>query len=122
MEQPIRKNRKLTLIIIFFITLLIILLLSWLYIFNIYEVEINKKEVGSLDYVIEIVPLNSFGMKAPFRKISYSFNIIEGDLLIEKLNDFTDGRIEVRLKHNSAKIKLQIITDKTQNISLIEIP
>ena len=122
MEQHSKKNKTVTSLTIIFIALLIILFLSWLYIFNIYEVNVTLKEESSLQYVVDVIPLNSLGMRAPFRNLEYSFEVTEGEVEIEKLNDLGNGRIDLKLKTDSSKVKLEITTNKSQNISLIEIP
>lgn len=122
MELHLKRNRTKNLSIIFFIILLILLFLSWLYIFNIYEVVVSVSRISSLNYAVKIEPKNSFGFTAPFRKILYSFEVFEGTENIESITDESNGRIIVKLKSDSTKVKMQIKTDKTQNISLVEIP
>jgi len=106
----------------FFIILLILLLLSWLYVFNIYEVGISVNQLSSLNYDIKIKPKNSFGLTTPLRSIKYSFEVSEGEQNIENIKDDGSGKLSIMLKSDSTKVKLQIKTNKTQNLSLVEIP
>jgi hypothetical protein len=85
-------------------------------------VQIEKKESSSLNYVVDIFPLNSLGFRAPLRKVVYTLKVTEGEENLENLFDSEDGEIKIELKNLLSKVKLQIETDKTQNISLIEIP
>lgn len=122
MEQLSKKNRNIILSIIFFIILLIILFLSWFYIFNVYEVKIIETQVSSLNYTVEIIPVNSLGIQAPFRNLQYSYKVEEGSESVEKIIDSGNGIINIYLNANPGKVKLRIETNKTQNFSLIEIP
>lgn len=106
----------------FFIIFLILLLLSWLYIFNIYEVGISVNQLSSLNYSIQIQPKNSLGLTAPLRNIEYSYKVTEGNDNVDNIEDKGNGELIIKLKSESTGIKLQIKTDKTQNISLVEIP
>lgn len=77
-------------------TLLIItlLLLSalflWLYLFNIYEVKVSVSPKYLLNsdkskVEIRVIPLNSFGRKAVFRKIKAKYTVEEGEEIIENI-------------------------------------
>lgn len=121
MEQHSKKNKVIKLIITFFVTLLILLFLSWFYIFNIYEVKIILKELSSSNYDLELVPLNSLGKRAPWRSIKYSYKIVEGKENIKKISE-SENVINLQLEDDSIQVKLEINTDKTQNIFLVEIP
>ncbi|PIQ07700.1 MAG: hypothetical protein COW71_15085 [Ignavibacteriales bacterium CG18_big_fil_WC_8_21_14_2_50_31_20] len=85
---------KIMIIILLCILILFIALFLWQYVFNIYEAKIlvNPKYLiinSDSKVVIEVIPLNSFGKKALFRKISLNHKIIYGkDLIkIEKISD-----------------------------------
>lgn len=117
-----KSNNIKKLVYSFFIILLILLFLSWLYIFNIYEVEISVNRVSSLNYVLHIHPKNSFGFNAPFRTVEYKYEVHSGADNIENIEDRGKGEIVVSLKSDSIKVKLTIKTNKTQNLTLVEIP
>lgn len=103
-------------------------LLAYMYIFNIYEVEISvtPKELFA-DYhstvVIRAVPLNSFGKKIYFRKASAEFEIKEGkDLItIEKLNK-ADGILVIKAKDRTGNVSILVKPEKSLLPSLVQIP
>jgi len=79
-------------VIITSLILLFIALLSWLYIFNIYEVEIKIDNVnllsnGNSKTSIELVPLNSIGMRAPLRSINSKISFVIGKELVDVMRD-----------------------------------
>lgn len=70
--------------------LLLSALFLWLYLFNIYEVKV----IVSHEYLlvherskieVEVIPLNSLGRKAAFRKVKAKFTVEEGEELIENI-------------------------------------
>lgn len=122
MAQPLKRNNIKKLLPAFFIILLILLLLSWLYIFNIYEVGVSVSQLSSLNYVVKIQPKNSVGSAAPFRRVNYYYKVVKGENNVEKIIDEGCGKLTIILRSDSINVKLQIKTDKTQNISLVEIP
>lgn len=121
MVQLSKENKVIKLITAFFVTLLILLFLSWFYIFNIYEVKIIFKKFSSSNYDLELVPLNSLGKRAPWRSIKYSYKIVEGKENIKKISE-SENVINLQLEDDSIQVKLEINTDKTQNIFQVEIP
>ncbi len=121
MEHHSKKNKVIKLIITFFVTLLILLFLSWFYIFNIYEVKIDLHEPSSLNYELELIPLNSLGKKAPMRNVEFSYTIIDGEDNIGNILK-TDNFLKIKLIKYNTPVKLEIRTNKTQNIFLVEIP
>jgi len=120
-EQHSKKNKVIKLIITFFVTLLILLFLSWFYIFNIYEVKILLLQSSSLNYELELIPLNSLGLNAPMRNVEFSYKIIDGKDNIGIISE-TDNLIKIKLINNNTPVKLEITTNRTQNIFLVEIP
>jgi hypothetical protein len=118
----LKRNNTKKLVYSFFIILLILLFLSWLYIFNIYEVGISVNRISSLNYVLHIQPKNSFGFNAPFRTLEYKYEVRSGADNIENIKDCGKGEIIVELKSDSIKVKLDVKTNKTQNLTLVEIP
>lgn len=122
MVPHLKRNNTKKLVYSFFIILLILLFLSWLYIFNIYEVGIRVNRISSLNYVLQIQPKNSFGFNAPLRNVEYQYEVLSGTDNIENIEDRGKGEIVVNLKSDSIKVKLAIKTNKTQNLTLVEIP
>ncbi|MGA7721317.1 MAG: hypothetical protein WCA84_09075 [Ignavibacteriaceae bacterium] len=106
---------------------LIIILLVCQYVFNIYETEIdiipNKLFVNGLCITnISIIPVNALGFKIPFRKISGTFDIVEGKELVDILReDDGKGRISLRTKKNSGKVVIYVKSKKSFLPSLVEI-
>ena len=115
---------------IYFIILLLVLIagfFSYQYIFNIYEVTYrirperlfadNKSEL-----IIDIVPLNSFGWRAPFRNSPFEFTITEGVELVEIVFiDKVKGIIKIKAKENPGKISITIKPKYSLFPSTIEI-
>ena len=122
MALHLKRNKTKLVIYSFFIILLILLLLSWLYIFNIYEIGISVNQLSSLNYVVKVEPKNSLGKNAPFRNVNYSYEVSDGVDNIKEIVDKGDGQLFLILKSDTIKVKLRIRTNKTQNISVIEIP
>ena len=72
--------------------------------------------------VIEAVPINSFGWKAPFRKSHTEFTFNEGKDLIEVVfRDNDNGTLKLRAKGKPGKISVTIKTKYSLLPSTIEI-
>jgi hypothetical protein len=118
------NGKKLTIIVSLF---LIIILLVCQYVFNIYETKIdiipNKLFVNGLSITnISIIPVNALGFKIPFRKISGTFEIVEGKELVDILReDDGKGRISLRAKNSSGKVVIYVKSKKSFLPSLVEI-
>src|ERR1035437_7918695 len=87
---------------------------SYHYIFSIYEV--TYKITPDILYadnnstlIIEVVPINSFGWKAPFRKTFSEFTINEGKDLVEVIfQDNSNGILRIRAKEKPGKVSITI--------------
>ena len=84
--------------------------ISWMYIFNIYEVDIdiNHKTliIGKTNNsTIKIIPLNSFGFKTPFRKIETSINLLEGGDLAQIIKE-DDSKFSLYAKSDTGRVIL----------------
>ncbi len=107
---------------VFLIALLILLFLSWLYLYNIYEVRIQlSDQISETEYTIEIEPLNSFGKTAMFRSIDFSYEVIEGSNFIEDFRK-QDKSLNLKLIEHHGEVKLSIKTNKSLNSTIITIP
>ncbi len=119
--QLLKESKKKNLVTIIFFVLLILLFLSWLYVFNVYEVKTELHVEKSPYYKIDIIPINSLGIKSPFRNVKASYEILIGkkdiNTIVNNIN-----RIIISAKKQHGLIKLKISTDKTQNKTIIEIP
>jgi hypothetical protein len=115
---------------IYLILLLLILISgfsSYQYIFSIYEVtykvvpdKLYSDNTSNL--IIEAIPINSFGLKAPFRKPYAEFTFNEGKDLIEVVfQDNDDGLLKIRAKEKSGKISVTIKSKYSLLPSTIEI-
>ncbi|NCQ17518.1 MAG: hypothetical protein COZ80_08195 [Ignavibacteria bacterium CG_4_8_14_3_um_filter_37_9] len=75
------------------------------YIFSIYEVEyrISSRVLylhSDAKIVIEAVPINSFGFRAPFRNSDTKFSLVEGNDLIEIVeNNYEKGKLIIQSKN-----------------------
>jgi hypothetical protein len=119
--------RRYQIYLIILLLLAIAALLSFQYLFSIYEVDIrvtppelyadNKSEC-----IIEAVPLNSFGMKVPFRNSSAGIEIREGTDLVEiiEINE-QKGFIRIRAGHKPGTVVIFIKPEKSLLPSPVEI-
>lgn len=100
---------------------------SYHYIFSIYEVtykvtpdKLYADNTSSL--IIEAVPINSLGWKAPFRKTFAEFTFNEGKDLVEVIfQDNTNGVLKIRAKEKSGKVSVTIKSKYSLLPSTIEI-
>ena len=87
-----------------FIILILGITVVYYFVFNIYEVvySVNPKELfadNESEIVLEAVPVNSLGMRVPFRSVSASFQLIEGrDLVDVVLTDNKKGKLILKAK------------------------
>lgn len=97
------------------ISFIIILgLLSYHYLINIYEVtySINPENLFA-DYkstvTIKTIPLNSLGLRAPFRHSSTNFQIIQGSQLVDIIReDPLKGICVLRAKGQTGKVVVYV--------------
>ena len=100
---------------------------SYHYIFSIYEVTFNVTPYklyadNKSTLIIEAVPINSFGWKAPFRKTYSEFTFNEGKDLVEVIfMDKANGILKLRAKEKSGKVSVTIKTKYSLLPSTIEI-
>ncbi|MFA6980170.1 MAG: hypothetical protein WC209_12700 [Ignavibacteriaceae bacterium] len=93
-----------------FVLFAVIVLLAHQYIFSIYEVEYKiSSHVLYLNsdakVVIEAVPVNSFGFRAPFRNSSTKFSVIQGNDLIDiEENNYDKGRFVIKAKNEPGTV------------------
>lgn len=85
----------------------------WNYIFSIYEIDykVNPNFLvadGSSICEIVIVPVNSFGWKAPFRNVEVNYQIVEGSRLIEIVESDKTGTIKIKAKDKPGKVLLKV--------------
>ncbi len=103
-------------------------ILAWLYLFNIYEIKI----VVQPEYVIandrgevtvRVIPVNSFGKEAPFRKVKVQFQVEKGAELIKSLEKKNNSSIVI-IKPNGkvGKIILKVKPELGLFPTLVEIP
>lgn len=107
--------------------LLIVGFSSYYYIFSIYEVtyKITPDKLyadNTSTLIIEVVPINSLGWRAPFRKPDAEFTFYEGKELIEVvfLNNL-NGILKLRAKEKSGKVSVTIKSKYSLLPSTIEI-
>jgi hypothetical protein len=115
---------------IYLILILLIFILgfsAYHYIFSIYEItykvipdKLYADDTSSL--IIEVVPVNSFGFKAPFRNPYAEFTFSEGRDLIEIIfQDNAQGILKLRAKGKSGKVSVTIKSKFSLLPSTIEI-
>ena len=119
--------RRANIYLILIIVILIAAFAAFHYIFSIYEViyKITPDKLyadNSSTIVIEAVPLNSLGWKAPFRKSFSDFTINEGFELIEILSiNKENGVIKLKAKDKAGKVSITIKSKYSLLPSTIEI-
>ena len=106
--------RGIEIYLIFALLLLIVGFSSYYYIFSIYEVtyKITPDKLyadNTSILIIEVVPINSLGWRAPFRKPDTEFTFNEGKELIEVVFlDNPNGILKLRAKEKSGKVSVTI--------------
>lgn len=105
-----RKNILITLLLVF----LIVFLFIALYVVNVYGDVINKEpEILFADPAstikIQVVPINAFGWKIPFRKSKAEFLFIEGSNLVDIIEENkNEGYIILRSLGVPGKVELNV--------------
>lgn len=104
------------LIYISFSVVLLLLVLSYYFLYNIYEIEIKKSPAflyakTSSSLTIEVIPINALGTKAWFRTVSAQFEIIEGKELIEVENmNSENGILVIKSTGKTGKVGIKIFS------------
>jgi len=102
---------------IYFIIILLMFIAGFFfyqYVFSIYEVtyKIVPERLyadNKSNLIIEAVPLNSFGLRAPFRNSPSEFTISEGAELVEIVFiDKDKGIMKIKAKNNPGKVSITI--------------
>ena len=102
---------------IYLIIVLLILIASFFvhqYIFNVYEItyKITPDKLyadNSSTIVIEVLPVNAFGWKAPFRTSLSEFTFNEGkNLVIIIYQDNAKGILTLKAKERTGKVSITI--------------
>lgn len=121
------NRRKNILIITVSLVILVLLFLS-LYVFNVYGDVIRKYPdnlFADLNSTIEIkvVPINAFGWSLPFRKSNAEFNFIEGENLVEIIEQNNEkgfiilrslgipGRVEINIESQFSLLPNLVIVE-----------
>jgi len=92
----------------------LLVLLVHQYIFSIYEVEytISSRILylnSDSKIVIEAIPVNSFGFRAPFRNSYTKFTVVEGKELIEIVeNNNEKGKLIIESKNIPGKVVIRV--------------
>ena len=99
-------------LVIVLVLFLVIGVFTWFYLVNIYEVKIlvnPKSLVANIDSKIEIkaIPLNSFGSKALFRKISVEYEILQGGDLVKIMKN-AEGSIVLQSLSKNGKVEILV--------------
>jgi len=106
---------------------LVVFAILFHYIFHIYEID-YKISTNFLyaDYnsevTIEVIPVNSWGFKAPFREARAKFEIEEGSNLVDiVLSDSVKGKLVLRAKDIKGNVSIKIKSEYSLFPGLIEI-
>jgi hypothetical protein len=119
--------RRVEIYLIFVIVLFIVGFAGYHYIFSIYEVtyKISPDKLyadNSSTIVIEVIPVNSFGWKAPLRKSHAEFKFNEGKDLVDIVwLDNDTGLLKLKAKDKSGKVSISIKSKYSLLPSTIEI-
>ena len=116
-------------IILFYLSISVFVLLlgGYFFLYNIYGSEVKRSAQNlyadiSSEMTIEVIPINSLGKKALFRKSSATFEIVEGLELIEiiELNK-ESGFIKIRSKGETGLVGIKIKSEHSLLSEYIEI-
>jgi hypothetical protein len=103
---------KMSFAIVIPIVILAAIIFAAFYIFNIYEVKysVSNKTLTkeNPESIIEAIPLNSFGDRAPFRKAPFTIKIISGDSLIEISDGENVSQKKIRIKTDSISGEVEL--------------
>ncbi len=120
-------KRNVFIFIVSIVLFLFAAVLIWKYYFNIYELKCvaNKNYLWADDQsevIINCTPINSFGLKIPFRNSYVVFSIIEGNDLIDILHkDETKGSLLLKSKFEEGKVIIKITSRYSLLPNLVEI-
>ncbi|MDP4173629.1 MAG: hypothetical protein Q8933_06655 [Bacteroidota bacterium] len=120
-------NSRFALLLIIAAVSVLLAFLLWQYIFNVYEVSFkvsaqNLYADSKSTVRIEAVPLNAFGIRAPFRRSSCAFELLEGKDLVSITQVFPEkGIIVLQAGDKPGKVVLKIKTRYSLWPALIEI-
>lgn len=120
--------RRKEIYLVLFLLLAVISLFLYMYVFNIYEVDFSVAPGelfadGKSTVRIETIPVNSFGRRAPFRKVSAGFEIVGGkDLITVITKDENEGVLILKAKFTPGEVTVKIKTKKSLLPALVKIP
>lgn len=118
---------KIEWIFVIIIIIAFVIVFSLLYIFNIYEIDlqVNRTKIyadGQSTIKIETIPINGFGFKTPIRKSFTKFEITEGKGLIDIIKkDERNGIIILRAKYAIGKVVIKVKAKHSLFPSIIEV-
>jgi len=119
--------RRKEIYLIFILLILITGFSTYYYIFSIYEVtyRITPDKLyadNTSTLIIEAIPINSLGWRAPFRKSHARFTLNEGkDLIVIVLSDDDNGILKLRAKEKSGKVSITVRSIYSLLSSTIEV-
>jgi hypothetical protein len=119
--------RRINIFLIFILLIIIAGFAAFHYLFSIYEViyKITPQKLyadNSSTVVIDVVPLNSLGWKAPFRKAYSDFILVEGKELVDViLIDNVNGKLILKAKEKPGKVTITIKSKYSLLPSTLEI-
>lgn len=119
--------RKKIILIYLIISVFVLLLGDYFFLYNIYGSEVrcypkNMYAVHSSEMVIEVIPVNALGKKAWFRKSSATFEIVEGNDLLEIIEYKKEsGFIKIRSKGKAGLVGIKIKSEHSLLPEYIEI-
>lgn len=123
------NNQKLNYLFIGLVIFAISLVLVWYFYFSIYEIKIvaQPKELtinSQKASQIKIIPLNLLGKSVPFRKVPFTYSIIQNKKLVTISKSRTGNNLLiVSPKDKSGVVKIEIVSKFSlfPNITTIKI-
>lgn len=102
--------------LIYLIISIIIIILAiavWQYVLAVYEVrfEVNPNQLyadNESELIIEAVPINSLGFRAPFRYAEINYNFEFGNNLVEVEEYLEEGKLKVKAKDRDGIVSIFI--------------
>lgn len=106
---------------------LLLLILTYNYLIKIYEVKVELKPKNLYTDInstieIQVIPINALGFKALFRSTKSSFEIVEGEELIQIINsDSKESKLILKSRGKEGKVGIKVFSEHSLFPQYIEI-
>ncbi len=106
---------------------LLLLILTYNYLIKIYEVKVELKQKNlyidiNSTIEIQVIPINALGFKALFRSTISSFEIVEGEELIQIIDsDSKESKLTLKSRGKEGKVGIKVFSEHSLFPQYIEI-